>query len=512
MDQRPPPLVEIDNLRKRFGTVQALDGVSIRFEPGSFHALLGENGAGKSTLVKCLMGFYGADSGTICIDGRERAIPDPKAAHALGLGMVYQHFTLVPSMTVAENLLLARSDIPGFINWRQERRDIDAFLARMPFSLDPDAPAASLSAGEKQKLEIFKQLYLGARFLILDEPTSVLTPQESDEVLSHMRSLTDAGRLTVVLITHKFREVQAHASAVTVLRGGRNAGGGLVAGLDADALVDMTFGERPAVSAVARATQAAGNKYLQLRDVNALNARGAHAVKGVSLDVAAGEIVGIAGVSGNGQRELVEVLAGQRQAESGVILIDGRPFQRSRAALRELGVYLLAEEPLSSSCVPSLSVADNLALRDFDVAPFARAGMLVDRAAVERRALDAIRKFSIRCAGPDARADTLSGGNLQRAVLARELSGKVRLLVAQNPCFGLDFSAAREIRSRILEARNHGAAVLLLSEDLDELMELADRIVVMLDGRMVFETSREQAVALEIGSHMAGHATAHATA
>ena len=505
MHTHPPPLIEALDMRKSFGNVRALDGVSVRFEPGSFHALLGENGAGKSTLVKCLMGFYAADAGTIRVDGEPRAIRDPRAAHAAGLGMVFQHFTLVPSMTVAENLILARTDLPAVIDWRAERRGIDAFLARMPFSLDPDAPALSLAAGEKQKLEILKQLYLGVRVLILDEPTSVLTPQESDEVLSHARGLADAGLLTVVLITHKFREVRAHAREVTVLRGGRNAGGGLVETLDTDALVELTFGTRPPAGSAERTRHVAGSPYLELANLSALNDRGAPAVRGVSLRVAPGEIVGVAGVSGNGQRELVEVLAGQREPEGGEIRVAAQPYRRSRTELRTRGVFLLAEEPLDSSCVRTLSVADNLALRDFDAPPYARAGGLVDRAAIAARARDLIGRFGIRCDGPQARIDTLSGGNVQRAVLARELGGDVRLLIAQNPCFGLDFAATREIRERILQARNKGAAVLLLSEDLDELLELADRIVVMLEGRLVFETDRAQAAAAEIGRHMTGH-------
>jgi general nucleoside transport system ATP-binding protein len=505
IDTRPPPLIEALNMKKRFGHVHALDGVSVRFEPGSFHALLGENGAGKSTLVKCLMGFYAADSGTIFVDGEPRAIHDPRAAHAAGLGMVYQHFTLVPSMTVAENLILARSDIAHIIDWRAERRGIDAFLARMPFSLDPDAPATSLAAGEKQKLEILKQLYLGVRVLILDEPTSVLTPQEADEVLSHARRLADAGLLTVVLITHKFREVRAHASDVSVLRAGRNAGGGRVAAFDTEALIEMTFGARPATAGAVRTQGVTGGNYLELRQLSALNDRGSMAVRDLSLHVTAGEIVGVAGVSGNGQRELVEVLAGQREPESGEIAVAGKPYRRSRAEMRARGVFLLAEEPLNSSCVRALSVADNLALRDFDSTPYARARWLVDGAAIERRALDLIARFGIRCAGPQARIDTLSGGNVQRAVLARELSGEVRLLIAQNPCLGLDFAATREIRERILEARNRGAAVLLMSEDLDELLELADRIVVMLEGRLVFATDRAQAETAELGRHMTGH-------
>ena len=504
-DLRPPPLVEALDMKKAFGRVRALDGVSARFEPGSFHALLGENGAGKSTLVKCLMGFYAADSGTIRIDGEARQIRDPRAANAAGLGMVYQHFTLVPSMTVAENLILARPDLPGVLDWRAERKRIDAFLSRMPFSLDPDAPATTLAAGEKQKLELLKQLYLGVRILILDEPTSVLTPQESDEVLSHARGLADAGLLTVVLITHKFREVRAHAGEVTVLRGGKNAGGGKVATLDTEALIEMTFGARPASVSAARAERAAGGIYLELRAISTLNDRGSPAVRDLSLKVASGEILGIAGVSGNGQKELVEVLAGQREPEAGVIAVAGKPYGRSRAEMRALGVHLIAEEPLDSSCVRSMSVADNLALRDFDAPGFARHGWFVDRAAIERRAIDLIARFGIRCPGPDARIETLSGGNIQRTVLARELSGDVRLLIVQNPCLGLDYSATREIRERILEARNHGAAVLLLSEDLDELLELADRIVVMLDGRLVFATTRGQAEAAELGMHMTGH-------
>jgi ABC-type uncharacterized transport system ATPase subunit len=503
MTPRPPPLIEALDFCKRFGAVQALDRVSVRFEPGSFHALLGENGAGKSTLVKCLMGFHALDSGTVRIDGKMQAIADPKAAHALGLGMVYQHFTLVPSMTVAENLVLARPDLPRLIDWRAERKTIDAFLARMPFRLDPEAPAVALAAGEKQKLEILKQLYLGARVLILDEPTSVLTPQEADEVLGHVRRLADEGSLTVVLITHKFREVRAYAREVTVLRGGRNAGGGSVAALDSDALVRMTFGERPLPTAAQRGGDAGGGEpYLEVRGLNALNDRGAAAVRDITLHVARGEIVGVAGVSGNGQRELVEVLAGQRELESGAIAVAGRPYGRTRAEMRSRGVFLLAEEPLASSCVRSMTVAENLALRDFDHAPFAHAGGRVDFKAIEAHAHRLIEAFRIRCAGPHARIDTLSGGNVQRAVLARELSGKVQLLVAQNPCLGLDFAATREIRGKILEARNRGAAVLLVSEDLDELLELADRILVMLEGRIVFETGRAGAAAEAIGRHM----------
>ena len=314
--------------------------------------------------------------------------------------MVYQHFTLVPSMTVAENLVLARADLPAVIDWRAERRGIDAFLARMPFSLDPDAPAATLAAGEKQKLEILKQLYLGVRVLILDEPTSVLTPQESDEVLSHARRLADAGLLTVVLITHKFREVRAHAGEVTVLRGGRNAGGGPVAALDTDALVEMTFGARPAAGQRGTRRTRPGDAISSLRGMSALNDRGAPAVRDLSLQVAAGEIVGVAGVSGNGQRELVEVLAGQREPEGGESMVAGQtlsPQQGRDARARR---------------VPSCRGAAQFELRALAVgggqpraARFRCAGFCALRLVRrprgdQRRARDLIGRFGIRCPGP----------------------------------------------------------------------------------------------------------------
>jgi simple sugar transport system ATP-binding protein len=270
----------------------------------------------------------------------------------------------------------------------------------------------------------------------------------------------------------------------------------------------MTFGERPITATTEHADRPTGVPYLELRGLSALNDRGAPAVRDISLSVASGEIVGVAGVSGNGQRELVEVLAAQREAESGEITVAGCRYRRTRSEMRALRVCLLAEEPLASSCVRAFSVADNLALRDFDVAPFSRAGGLIDRNAIEQRARTLIDRFRIRCAGPRARVDTLSGGNVQRTVLARELTGDVRLLIAQNPCLGLDFAATGEIRSRILDARNRGAAVLLLSEDLDELLELSDRIVVMLEGRLVFAVGRQGASAAEIGRHMTGHQSA----
>ena len=495
------PLVEVRGLTKSFGPVRALDDVCITFSPGQFHAVIGENGAGKSTLVKCMMGYHRADAGAIVIYGTPRPIDNPREAHALGLGLVYQHFTLVPHMTVAENLVLGRSDLRPIIDWKAERRRIDTFQKNTPFVLDPDTPVAALAAGEKQKLEILKQLYLGCRFLMLDEPTSVLTPDEADQILGVLRSMAKAGALTVVLITHKIREVLGFADAVTVLRDGRKAGEGK--GLPRSELERLMFGRVAMPPPAARIAEAPGPILLEVGEVRALGDRGVPALAGVSFSVCAGEIFGIAGVSGNGQRELVEVLAGQRLRDGGELRVGGSPYACRRQEMRSRGVHVLPEEPLRNACVRTMSVAENLALRIFDVPPNAVGGFVRSRA-MKRHAQNLIDRYGIRTPAPDAALETLSGGNIQRVVLARELSEKVSLLITQNPCFGLDLAATREIRAQIMAARNRGAAVVLISEDLDELLELADRIAVMFEGRIVFETSRMHADVHAIGHHMIG--------
>jgi simple sugar transport system ATP-binding protein len=500
----PVPRIEALGMTKRFGALQALDGVSLTVQPGSFHAVLGENGAGKSTLVKCMMGYYRPDAGQLLVDGVRHAVHNPRQALALGLGLVYQHFTLVPSMTAAENLVLAQARIPAVIDWRAEHERIAAFQARMPFAIDPGARVTGLSAGEKQKLEILKQLYLGRRVLILDEPTSVLTPAEADEVLGMLRALADARELSVVLITHKFREVLAFATEATVLRQGRVVGAGTRAELGEAELAAMMFGRGAAFASAQRDGAAPGPARLELRGVAASNDKGLPACRGIDLAVRSGEILGVAGVAGNGQRELVEVLAGQRVATAGEVRVDGAAWHGRRGEMRSAGFHLLTEEPLDNACVRTMSVAENLAFRDFDVPPYAAMGVV--RARPLRRQADAlIRRFGIRAPDPDVRIDTLSGGNVQRTVLARELADDVRVLVAQNPCVGLDLAATRDIHARLVAARNQGAAILLVSEDLDELLELADRIVVMFEGRLVYETPRAQADVATLGLHMASH-------
>ncbi len=498
------------NLTKRFGAFTALDAVSLQVRPGTVHALLGENGAGKSTLVKCVVGYYAPDDGAVLVGGREQAISSPTVARELGIGMVYQHFTVVPGMTVAENLLMARGKLPMVIDWPKVRAELSAFLETTPFKLDLDATPLDLSAGEKQKLEILKQLYLKPRLLILDEPTSVLTPQEADEVLGLLRDRAHAGECTVIMITHKFREVTDYADDCSVLRKGRLVGSHHVADTTAEQLAVEMVGEAKgmAVANMTRDSNDAGELRLDVRALDVGGDRGERAVHGLSLQVRGGEIVGIAGVSGNGQRELMEALVGQRAVEGGEVHVSGKRFTATRAQNRERKVRSLPEEPLRNACVGELSVANNIGLRVFDEAPASRGGWL-DWGQVKQRARELIADYGVKTQGEGAPIRSLSGGNVQRAVLARELSGEADLLLVSNPVFGLDFAAVAEIHSRLMAARNRGAAVLLVSEDLDELLLLADRVVVMSEGRIVFECDARVADRRTLGRHMGGHGGGH---
>jgi len=508
----------------RFGSFTALDSVSLKVAPGTVHALLGENGAGKSTLVKCVAGYQRPSEGSILIDGREQAIDNPVVARTLGIGMVYQHFTLAPGMTVAENLLLASGRAPAVIDWKKKRSELQAFLQTTPFQLDLDARPIDMAAGEKQKLELLKQLYLKPRLLILDEPTSVLTPQEADEVLGHVRDFARAGHCTVLIITHKFREVMAYADDVTVLRRGKAVHTTPVTSTDparlAQAMVGDPVAARPgglvmeqnrppahtgraqvAINIVATAAP------LEVSGLQVMGDRGTLAVRELSLSVAAGEILGIAGVSGNGQRELVEALVGQRRRTGGAVRVAGQPYTATRDENHRLKVRSLPEEPLRNACVGDLSVAENMALRDFDRPPLSSRAGWGGRLRFGRwrsRAREWIDGYGIKTQSENAPIRSLSGGNVQRAVLARELHGEIKVLIAANPVFGLDFAAVKEIHTRLRGVAQQGGAVLLISEDLDELLELADRIVVMSEGRIVFETAAAGAERQVLGAHMGG--------
>jgi general nucleoside transport system ATP-binding protein len=499
------PSLQTIGMTKTFGRFTALDNVSIQVPAGTFHALLGENGAGKSTLVKCVMGYYTPDHGTLLLNDQEVAVHNPRDAQALGVGMVYQHFTLVPSLTAAENLVASRADAPSIINWRKERETLEAFLQRMPFRVPLDRPVSSLAAGEKQKLEILKLLYLDQRFLILDEPTSVLTPGEADEILGLLKAMAHRGEITALMITHKFREVEAFCDDVSVLRRGAKVGGGKVGELTTRDMAAMMIGDAVVRPSAARIKAPKSGKALEIAGLFVENDEGRDTVAGFNLKVGAGEIVGVAGVSGNGQSQLVEALSGQRPIKLGQILIRDQNFEPKRDQFARFKVFGLPEEPLKNATAPAMSVAENMAFRTFDKPPIASLGWWLSPGPMRTRARELIARYNVKTVSPDSPIRDLSGGNVQRAVLARELSGDVDVLIVANPCFGLDFVSVADIRAQIVEQRNRGAAVLLVSEDLDEILELSDRIAVMSEGKVAYLTDAAGADRTTIGRHMAGH-------
>jgi general nucleoside transport system ATP-binding protein len=499
------PGLQTTGMTKIFGPLVALDDVSIDVKPGSFHALLGENGAGKSTLVKCIMGFYRADRGTVRLDDKEVTIATPRDARAHGIGMVYQQFTLVPCLTAAENLVISRADAPAVIDWKREMPKLEAFMDRMPFRVALDRRVSSLSAGEKQKLEILKLLYLEQRFLILDEPTSVLTPGEADEVLGLLGDMARAGDVTVLMISHKFREVKAFCDSFTVLRRGQLTGAGDAQSATVAEMSAMMIGDTPIRERAARATRNETPTVLELVGLYADDAEGRPAISALDLKVKSGEIVGIAGVSGNGQSALVEVLSGQRTLKDGRIFIHKKPFEPTRKNFDRFKVFGLPEEPLKNAAVPRMSVAENIAFRSYDKPPISSLGWWLSPGPMRRRAEELITRYRVKTASPDSPIEALSGGNVQRAILARELSGDVDVLIVANPCFGLDFASVAEIRTQIMEQRNKGAAVLLVSEDLDEVLDLSDRVAVMSGGQITYVSAIGETDRSTIGKHMAGH-------
>lgn len=503
---KPPraPSLETLHMSKRFGTNKALDDVSLKVAAGSFHALLGENGAGKSTLVKCMMGFYDADSGQMMINGQEARVQSPRDAQAHGIGMVYQHFTLVPCLSAAENLVISRPDTPMVIDWTTERERLDAFMDTMPFRVRLDAQVSTLSAGEKQKLEILKLLYLDQRFLILDEPTSVLTPAEADEVLGVLGDMAHRGEVTVLMISHKFREVKAFCDSFTVLRRGRFAGSGDARTASIADLSAMMIGDAGLRPPAARREILQQGPEMAVQNLTAHDDEGRPVVSDLSFTLRSGEILGIAGVSGNGQSALVEVLSGQRPRSGGEITINAAPFEPTRRNFDRFKVFGLPEEPMRNAVVPRMSVAENIAFRGFDKPPIAKGFGLISPARIRQKGAEMIREFNVHTSSPDAPIETLSGGNVQRAVLARELSGDVDILIVANPCFGLDFASVADIRGKIMECRNKGTAVLLISEDLDEIFEMSDKVAVMSAGQISSPIPTSDTDAIEIGKQLAG--------
>ena len=498
--------VEARGIVKAFPGVLANDHVDFELRRGEVHALLGENGAGKSTLMNILAGLYRPDEGEIRVEGRPVAFGSPRDAIAAGLGMVHQHFTLVPSQTVTENVLLGL-DRPRFLlHERRSEAEVAELARRFGLRVDPGARIWQLSVGEQQRVEILKMLYRGARILIMDEPTAVLAPQEAEELFATLRSMTAEGR-SVVFISHKLGEVLAIADRVTVMRRGKVTASGLpTAGATKADLARLMVG-RSILESLDRPDQAPGEVVLSVRGVSATNDRGLPALRDVSLDVRAGEIVGIAAVAGNGQSELAEVVTGLR-ACTGSVLVGGEPVaNRSPATAIRSGVAHVPEDRTSVGSAPNLSLTDNLIMKRYRDAPVAR-GWLVDEGSAQSIA-DRLRE-SYRIAAPsvDTEVRLLSGGNLQRAILAREIETKPGLLIAVQPTRGLDVGAIESVHRLLIELRTAGTAIVLISEELDEVLALSDRVEVMYEGRFVGSFAARDADIGQIGLLMTGGADA----
>jgi len=473
-----PALLELKNITKRFPGVVANDGVSLEVYPGEVLALLGENGAGKSTLVSILYGLYRPDEGEIWVEGRPVRIGSPMDALRLGIGLVPQHPTLVNRHTVAENLAL------GIGSPLLPAQRIGPLVERIAqgygLQLDPRARVYQLSPGEKQRVEIVRALLRGAKVLILDEPTSVLTPQEAEALFRVMRELRAAGK-SLVFISHKLEEVLSIADRCTVLRRGRVVGSLSKEEASKSRLAELMVGRAVSFERKRQSHPGDSPVVLEVLNLQARSSRNLPALRGVSFEIRRGEILGIAGVAGNGQSELVEALAGLRSPEAGSVRLEGRPLPAHPARLFALGVAHIPEDRIQMGMVPSMSVAENLALRTFDRPPLAR-GALLDPAAFLAQAEARVRAYAIATPGLHTPSRLLSGGNIQKVILARELDGEPQLILAVHPTYGLDVGATEQVHRVLLEKTQQGAAVLLVSEDLDELLALSDRIGVLYRG------------------------------
>jgi len=458
--------------------------VDLTVDWGQVHALLGENGAGKSTLMNVVYGLVRADSGEMRFDGSRVQVHSPQDAIRLGIGMVHQHFMLIPPLTVADNVILGQETAraAGVIDARASRRTVHELSRRYDLQVDPDARVQDLSVGVQQRVEILKVLYRGARILVLDEPTSVLTPQETAGLFQIVRGLT-AGGSAVIFITHKLGEVMSVADRITVMRRGKVVASTTPAESSPADLARLMVG-RPVLLRVEKAPAKRGSSLLQVDDLVVLDDRRQRAVDGLSLEVRAGEILGLAGVEGNGQVELVEAIAGLRPARSGRVRLCGRDLTAAspRRRLRG-GLGHIPADRHRMGVILELPISDNLVLGEFDRSPFAR-GIVRMLAAVRGHAVRLIKSFDVRAAGPDQPAGALSGGNQQKVVVARELSNEPRVLMAAQPTRGVDVGSIEFIHRQIVEQRDAGLAVLLVSSELDEVLSLADRVAVIYQGRI----------------------------
>jgi general nucleoside transport system ATP-binding protein len=494
--------VEMTGITKRFAGVVANDKVDFTVRSGEVHALLGENGAGKSTLMSILAGLYRPDEGSITLHGRPAHLHSPRDAIAHGIGMVYQHFMLVESLTVAENAMLGQKGRGLSLDTLSVERELEVLSKRYNLRIDPKARIWQLSVGEQQRVEILRLLYRGAKILVFDEPTAVLTPQEADALVQTLRQMAFEG-FSIIFISHKLGEVLAVADTITVLRRGRVVGTVMAAKSDKASLARLMVGRDISLEG-GHAQSDKGPKVLDVHNLSAQGNRGLPALHEVDIEICEGEILGIAGVAGNGQRELAEVITGLRPLTNGRVLIDGKDMTGcSPAEVVEVGVAHVPEDRLGTGLIPSLDLSDNVILKNYRTPPIAR-GPFIDSQATAVFTDHLIEEYNVTAPGRAHKTGLLSGGNQQKLLLARELSGKPRLIVAVHPTRGVDIGATELIHSLLLEQRARGAAVLLISEDLDELMALSDRISVLYEGRIMGTVEAQGADIEHLGMMMAG--------
>lgn len=495
-------VIEMLNIRKEFPGIVANDDITLQVEQGEIHAILGENGAGKSTLMSILFGLYHADKGTIKVKGKEVHIASPNDANALGIGMVHQHFQLVQTFTVTENIIMGKEG--GFILDRKAAaKRIKTLSEQYGLNIDPDSTISDITVGMQQRVEILKMLYRDAEILIFDEPTAVLTPQEIDELMQIMRNLVKEGK-SILLITHKLDEIKAVANRCTIIRRGKLVGVVDVVSTSQAQMASMMVG-RPVNFKVNKKPATPGNPVLAIRDVSVLNVKKVLGVKDFSLQVMAGEIVGIAGVDGNGQSELVEAITGLRPLVSGSIAINGTDITRSSIRQRnEIGLGHIPEDRQKRGLVMTFPISANMVMKEYYRQPFSKRGLLKD-AVIAKHAQDICDAFDVRSGeGIDSLAGKLSGGNQQKAIVGREMALAPNLLIAVQPTRGLDVGAIEYIHKRLVEHRDKGHAVLLVSFELDEIFNLSDRIAVMNAGRLIDVVETSKTNEQDVGLMMAG--------
>ncbi len=502
----PPLAVSMLGIVKRFPGLVANDHVDFDLRSGEVHALLGENGAGKSTLMNILAGIYRADAGVITVEGRPYDPASPRDAIAAGIGMIHQHFTLVPSLTVTENVLLGLDEPRFRLRLREYGERIAALGERTGLRVDPDVAVWQLSVGEQQRVEILKMLYRGARVLVMDEPTAVLAPQETQELFRTLRAMTLSGG-SIVFISHKLDEVLAIADRITVLRRGTVTAAGIpAAGRTRPELARLMVG-REVLETIDKPPMTPGPVVLDVQGVSARNDRDLAALHDLTLEIRAGEVLGIAGVAGNGQTELAEVITGLRRC-IGSIRVNGTEVANHppRASIAT-GVAHVPEDRHGTGSAPNLSLTDNLVMKSYRSEPISR-GWLLDRLAARRQARDLTTLYEVSAPSVDTEARLLSGGNLQRLIFAREISTGPSLMVAVQPSRGLDVGAVSTVHRLLLERRSAGAAILLISEDLDEILAIADRVAVIYEGRITGIVDSATADMEELGLLMTGRSSA----